>query len=328
MSNPLLEDIKASGTVEVVSIALPTMGRFYEDGVLDAEADPSDLPINAIGIMAELSTRDPFILASGKGMELLIPQVCPAVLQPNKLAEIDLEAILLAARIATHGNSLVVEHTCDTPLKTGEEEGEGELCGEENKINVNLYDIIQRYGPIEFSDKFVVDLPDYNQKVFLRPIEYGHALEMIRETLKTRKETTKLEKTNIDELLTSEDKIEEYASIIMKQAITTMESIIHSIFYVESGTGGRVHDQDQIKEWLLAISKDNVKKIISHAGDLSKSFYGNNTITYKCSACGHENKTNIELDIQKLFFFTPPASKQPKKPTTTSKKRRNPKTKP
>lgn len=325
MSNPLLDDIKKLNDVDIVSISLPTKGIFYDDGVLDADADPSDLPINAIGIMAELSTRDPFILASGKGMELLIPQVCPAVLKPNQLAEIDLEAILLAARIATHGNMIVVEHTCNNMVKT--EAGKEELCGEENKIDVNLYNIIQRYEPIEFSDKFVVEIPDYNQKVFLRPIQYGQALGMIRETLSTRSETKKLEKTGITELLTDETKIDEYASIVMKQAITTMESIIHSIFYVESD-GGRVYDSEKIKEWLLAISKENVKKIISGAGDLSKTFQGKNAIKYECSACGNENNTNIELDIQKLFFFTPLDSKQQKKPSSTSRKRKSPKTKP
>lgn len=320
MSNPLLDDVKNSGTVETVSIALPTMGRFYEDGVLDENSDPGDLVINSLGIMAELSTRDPFILASGKGMELLIPQVCPAINQPSKLAEIDLEAILLAARIATHGNKMTLEHQCtNTVQEDGDEEEKP--CGEKNKIEVNLYDIIQRYGPIEFSDKFVVDLPEYNQKVFLRPIEYGQALAILKEALTTNKETEEMSTTKVADLLIDEHKIDEYSTMIAKQAVATMESIIHSIFYVEAGNGGKVFDRDSIKEWLLAISKDNVKKIVNQAGTLSESFYGNNSITYKCAGCGKENKTSIELDIQKLFFFTPQDSNQPKKPSNTSKTR-------
>lgn len=324
MSNPLLDDVKNSGTVETVSIALPTMGRFYEDDVLDGEADPGDLVINSLGIMAELSTRDPFILASGKGMELLIPQICPAIQQPSKLAEIDLEAILLAARIATHGNKMTLEHKCTNPVQA---EGEKEvLCGEENKIEVNLYDIIQRYGPIEFSDKFVVDLPEYNQKVYLRPIEYGQALTLLKEALATSKETEDMSTTKVAELLTNDNKIDEYSTMIAKQAVSTMESIIHSIFYVEAGNGGKVFDRDSIKEWLLAIAKENVKKIVKQAGELSESFYGNNSITYKCAGCGKENKTSIELDIQKLFFFTPQDSNPPKKPSNTSNPRRQRKT--
>lgn len=327
MSNPLLDDIQESGNIETISIALPTMGRFYEDGVLDDDADPSDLKINALGIMAELSTRDPFILASGKGMELLIPQICPSVLQPSSLSEIDLEAILIASRIATHGNTMVVEHTCSNMVANGEDETLA-LCNEENRINVDMYDIIMRYEPIEFSDIFVVEFPEYHQKVFLRPLEYGQALAILRETLNTRKETNALEDTDVTELITNEDKIDEYAANIMKQAVSTMESIIHSIFYVESGNGGRVHDSDQIKEWLMAISKENVKKIIDQIGKLSASLSGKNIITYQCSGCNKENTTNIELDIQKLFFFTPTSSKQPKTPENISPKKRSPKTKP
>ncbi len=324
MSNPLIQDLQDSGTIETVSIALPTLGRFYEDGVIDSDAKPDDLEVRAIGIMAELSTRDPFILASGKGMELLIPQICPSIKEPGKLAEIDLEAILLAARIATHGNQMVVEHTCTNMVQTTDDEET--LCGEQNKIDVNLYDIITRYGPIEFSDKFVVDLPEYKQKVFLRPMEYEHALSMLRDTLNTRKEATSFNtKQDVTELLTDANKIDEYASIVMKQAITTMESVIYSIFYVEAGDGKKVFDHDQIKEWLMAISNPNVKKIIKHGSELNKSFYGKNEVVYKCSACGADNKTTIELDVQKLFFFIPQNSEAPRKSTNTSRKRKNPK---
>lgn len=329
MSNPLLDDLKATGNVDSISIALPTMGRFYEDGVLAEGVDPGDININALGIMAELSTRDPFILASGKGMELLIPQICPSVLQPTKLAEIDMEAILIAARIATHGNEIVVEHTCARPVDGEDgEDGEKVPCGEVNKIEVNLYDMIQRYGPLEFSDIFVVELPEYKQKVFLRPIEYGHALSIIKESLITDQKTEVFNNTEVTELLISDEKIDEYADLVAKRAISTMESIIYSIFYVESGNGGRVHDSESIKEWLMAISKENVKKIVDQAGTLSKSFYGNNEVKYRCAGCGNENITHVELDVQKLFFFTPQDSKQPKKRTNSSRKKRQPRTTP
>lgn len=324
MTNPLLEDLQESGTIETVSIALPTSGRFYDDGVIDEDASVEDLEIKSIGIMAELSTRDPFLLASGKGMELLIPQICPAINAPEKLAEIDIEAILIASRIATHGNHMILEHKCTNPVQAVD--NVEEPCGEENKIDVNLYDIIMRYGPLEFNDSFVVDLPEYNQRVFLKPIEYGHALAILRDALINTKDDMVFNNTQVSDILNDVDKMDAYSEHVMKKAITTMEGIIHSIFYVESKTNGQVHDHEAIKEWLLAISKDNVKKILKKAAELNGELHGNNIVKYQCAKCSAENTTTIELDIQRLFFFTPQNSDPQKKPIPILKEKRKRKT--
>lgn len=329
MSNPLLDGIKESGTVETIKVALPTMGRFYEDGVIDPNEAAEDLEVRAIGIMAELTTRDPFLLASGKGIELLIPQVCPAILQPSKLAEIDLEAILIAARIATHGNIMAVDHKCTHKVLAEEDkEGEEKECGEENQIEVDLYDIILRYAPIEFNSNYIVEFPKYKQKVYLRPIEYGQAMSILKDSLKSMTKTEEFNNTPVDDLMDDENRLDEYAEYITKQAITTMGGIINSVFFVETDSGDRVFDREQIKEWLLAISKDDVKEILDKASDLSKELQGNTIIKYKCNGCGHENSTNIELDVQRLFFFTPHSSKPKKKPVHISKPKESRKTKP
>lgn len=320
MSNPLLDSVQESGKMETVSITLPTMGRFYEDGVIAEGTNIDEVEVRAIGIMAELTTRDPFLLASGKGVEMLIPQVCPVILQPSKLAEIDLEAILIASRIATHGNIMAVDHTCDNPVQA-EEGKEVELCGEENKIEVDLYDIIMRYAPLEFNSNYMVEFPKYGQKVFLRPIEYGQAMSILKDSLGSMTENAAFENTPITEIINDEERLDDYANYIAKQAVTTMGGIINSIFFVETKNGDKVFDHDQIKEWLLAISKDDVKEILSKASDLNKELQGNTVIKYKCNGCGHENTTNIELDMQRLFFFTPPSSKQQKTPAPTSKTR-------
>lgn len=327
MSNPLLDNIQESGKVETIKVALPTMGRFYEDGVIDENCKAEDLEVRAIGIMAELTTRDPFLLASGKGVELLIPQICPAILQPSKLAEIDLETILIAARIATHGNIMTVDHKCTNPIQA-EEGKEPELCGEENQIEVDLYDIIMRYAPIEFNSNYIVEFPKYGQKVYLRPIEYGQAMNILKDSLNSMTKTEEFNNTPVDDLMNDESRLDEYAEYITKQAITTMGGIINSVFFVETESGDRVFNHDQIKEWLLAISKDDVKEILDKASDLSKELQGNTIIKYKCNGCGHENTTNIELDVQRLFFFTPHSSKPKKKPVRISKTRGKQKTTP
>ena len=317
MANPLLDSVHESGNLETIQVALPTMGRFYEDGVIDENCNAEDLEVRAIGIMAELTTRDPFLLASGKGIELLIPQVCPAIKQPSKLAEIDIEAILITARIATHGNLMMVDHNCSNKVK-----GDGDVeepCGEENQIEVDLYDIIMRYAPLEFNSNYIVDFPKYGQKVYLRPIEYGQAMSIIKDSLNSMSKSEEFNNTPVDQFINNESQLEDYAEFITKQAITTMGGIINSVFFVETANGDKVFNRDQIKEWLLAISKDDVKEILEKASNLSKELQGNTNITYKCAKCGNDNQTNVELDVQRLFFFTPPSSKPQKTPARTSK---------
>ena len=155
MTNPLLQDVQESAAITAVHITLPTMGLFYPADyphqVLADGVDVAEVEIHPIGIIAEIVSKDPFLLASGKGLPRIINQVCPSIQHPESLSEVDLEAILLGARIASYGPKMKIEHTCTNPATQKGEDGKSEepVCREKNPVEIDLTDHIQNYQPME-----------------------------------------------------------------------------------------------------------------------------------------------------------------------------------
>lgn len=144
-TNPLLADLEQNEAFPAVSVALPTGGRWYDESVLEG-ADPLDLEVGVLGIMAEQNYRDPWLLMSGESMPRLLRDVCPSVKIPSELAEVDLEAILLASRLVSFGPTMELKHKCEWV------DPEAEKAAEEKKVEEeqsNLAKVAEEAGVTE-----------------------------------------------------------------------------------------------------------------------------------------------------------------------------------
>src|ERR1700733_14696241 len=192
MSNLLLNDLH--DIFPPVQIALPTKGMFYHEGVLGPGVKADNIEVGTLGILDEFKYRDPFLLVSGNAMGDLIAHLCGDQIRlPNELCEIDVEAILVAARLASYGPSLRLTHRCtlfrDKILDDGESASdppEMVPCNHENIMDVDLHDFILRYGPIEQEERFEVVLPRVGQIVYLKPVPYRTTIQIMRNVMGNR----------------------------------------------------------------------------------------------------------------------------------------------
>lgn len=325
MTNPLIEDLRAKDLIQTVSIALPTGGRFYEDGILAPGVDPNDIEIRAIGVMAEIYARDPFLVAAGKGLARIVSHVCPSVLKPDRLCEVDVEAILIAARLVSHGPNYNVKHKCENLAKEDDSE---DTCSYESEVDINLQKTIMNYEPIEYNEEFVVDLLEFGQRVWLRPLEYRNALNVVKRSIMIQQTFNDIAEKNIDELLTNDVVTEDYAKAVDEGTIIALESFADSIYCVETESGVKVGNRDQIIEWLDAIPEDIGKRISRAINNVAEKLRDKSKVTYTCPQCGHENTFQLTLDPQRLFFSEPDSSKPQKTPSSSSKKSRRTGTRP
>ncbi len=325
--NPLLEDIQDHELVQTVTITLPTQGRFYqeEDEILAPGTNPDDLEIRPIGIMAEMYAKDPFMVAAGKGLGRIVAHVCPSVLKPERLCEVDVEAILLAARLVSHGPEYIVNHKCENPEK--DEDG-APVCEFMSEVKLDLQKTIMQYAPIEYNDDYIVDLPEFNQRVFLRPIEYRHSLNVVKRSIMVQQQFSLFAETSVTELLTNDSITEDYALVVDEGVKIALESYADGIFYVESAGGINVANHGQIIEWLDALPETVGRRIGDKITKMATSLRERSRVTYVCPQCGHENTFALVLDPQLLFFSKAETSRKPKTPSTTSKRSRRTGTRP
>ena len=312
MTNPLIEDL----SFPPISICLPTSGHWYADGVVDPIADPLDLEIKPIGILAEQNYRDPWLLASGKAIPRLIREVCPAILQPEELAEIDIEAILLATRLASYGDMLKLTHKCQ--YKNVDSEGDGEICGEENDLDLNIQEFITRYDQIKNFEDYMVELKAVAHKVYLRPTPYKQSIQVLRQAVKAEQTFKLFEDISAEDFVMDADKIGSYTQLADLTSDVTVNSLVESIHYVTTVKGEKVYDKSTIREWLLAMPTTETKLIVNKINELALPLRQRSEVKYNCHACGFENKFLLELDPQRLFMQAED-SEQQKKPSPESK---------
>ena len=323
--NPLIEKLYEKDLIQTVSIALPTQGRFYEPGILAPEADPMDMEIRAIGVMAELYAKDPFVVASGKGLARIVSHVCPMVLKPERLCEVDVEAILIAARLVSHGAKYQVKHRCENPEKT---KAGTPVCDIESDVDIDLQRTIMNYEPLDYNDDFVVDIPEAEQRVWIKPMEYKDAMSVVKRGFLVEQTFRGIVEKGIDKFFTDEDITEEYAQAIDQGADIALRSLADSIFCVEDPDGTKVGDSDVIVAWLDILPEQLGKRIGDAIAKVASTLRDKSKVTYTCPHCGHENTFPLVLDPQRLFFSEVETSKTPKTPSSTSKKNRRGGTRP
>lgn len=315
MSNELIEEIFESDAIPPISLGLPTLGRFYDEDMLDVDADPTDLLVRPLSIVDEQNFRDPFLLSTGKALPKMIRNTCPGILKPADLAEIDVEALLIAIRIVSFGSHMNIKHICQNPaLKDGlsDETAKGKnlkdedifKCRAENPIDVDLNEFILRYAPFtdEMFEKFRITLGRVGQTVMLRPMPYSASVEMMMKTIKTQTEFERFAENNSEEdVAFDEDMIEAYSRMVNETNQTNVKSLADSILNVTTRSGIQVSDRDKIRDWLTSIPIEDAHQITDRVNEIMLSLKELNRLTYQCPSCGYENTIYVQMDPQKLF---------------------------
>ncbi len=335
-SNPLIQDLIENEAFPSVTVCLPTGGRWYEDGVLAEGADPMDLPVGVLGILAEQNYRDPLLLLSGEAIPRMLKGVCPSIVEAGALCEIDLEAILLASRLVSYGPKIVITHSCDNAVPKTEEEIAEEkekseeenpvvsptkLCNHENKIDIDVNEHILRYTLISdevVAEKLTHTLTKVNQTVHLRPPPYSRAIAMMREGVAREKQVSTLNDIDVEDMVVSEEAISRYVTIIDMASESALENMEASIHAISTSDGTLVNGREFIREWLLALPSDEADAIVAKINEMTLWLLSFTEIKYTCPACEADQKFRLELDANRLFGQAGDST-QPKKPSRKSR---------
>lgn len=316
MTNPLLDDIEELDVMTAIEIALPTRGYFYpEDEVLHPDADPDSISVKPLSVLEETTFSDPLMMISGRAVNRIINRVVPSVIDPARLCEVDIQAILIACRIASRGSMLKLKHTCSS-------------CNHDNPMELNLDEHIQNfnpYSPEEFT-QFKLILPVVGQVVNLRPILYEDSINITMDVMKSSLEMGSYEGVSDKDALT-EEFIDNYKVQFEKSLDTNLSAIISSIYYIETKSGGHVYDHDMMHEWLMKLPPEDVDAIRDRIKLLNDRIRDMSKIEYQCQSCNETSTLYVELDPQKLFTQAED-SNLVKTSSAKSKTTKNPKKKP
>lgn len=196
-----------------IYLSLPSKGKWYSEGSLEF-TESGEYPVYAMTARDEITIKTPDALLNGESTTSVIQSCIPHIKNAWNVPLIDLDAILLAIRIATYGEKMSV--TVNTPV-----------TGEEKEYEVNLRDLLDKFYQEEYIDSVRLQ----EMLVSIRPLTYK---EFTETSLKT------FEEQRIFQAVTSQDlpeskKLETFNKSFKKLTDITIFTLEKSISQIDLG---------------------------------------------------------------------------------------------
>lgn len=260
-----------------IYIKLPSEGRFYPPGALDVSQN-GEYAVFAMTAKDELMFKTPDALMNGQATVEVIKSCIPAIKDPWRMPSIDIDAALIAIRVATYGEGMEVNAYCPN-------------CDHKNEFNLNLVGYLDGYQGFKYVDQIVID----PLTVHIRPYSYQESTKAALKTL----EQQKIFNIVNDESLSDEQKIERFGESFVKLTELTVDVVANSIVQIDTPEGS-VTDKTQILEFVQNAPKEIFGKINDHVLNIKKSI----ELTVKgaeCEECHHKFDMPVTMDQTNFF---------------------------
>jgi hypothetical protein len=222
-------------------LKLPSGGKHWREGSLDMPEN-GELPIFGLTAKDELLIRTPDALFNGRTTVDVIRSCVPNIIDPWAIPSIDLDAILIAMRIASYGEKM----TMDVAIPGSNEKEPFEI-----DLRPILDQIIENTiweGKVQVAPNLTVHIEPVTYKVMTDYSIMSFDSNRILSTIVTEKD------------LTEEQRIDLAASAMTRIADATLMQMVHGITRIDSDEGS-TDEPEHIKEFLENIEKPMFSKI-------------------------------------------------------------------
>jgi hypothetical protein len=198
-----------------IYVKLPSNGKYWPEGSLNITQN-SEYPVYSMTAKDELILKTPDALMNGQAVVDVIQSCMPNVINAWEMPNIDTDAILIAIRLATYGDSM------DTTFKVGEEE---------MTYSIDLRMVLDSlYENIVWDEKIDVDL---DMAIYIKPVNYRVASKTSIQNF----ETQKLISLVNDSTLSEDEKIERFKESFKRLTDITVGIVVNSVYKIESAAG-------------------------------------------------------------------------------------------
>lgn len=258
-------------------ITLPSHGRFYPEDSIDV-SEIGEYAVYAMTAKDELMFKTPDALMNGQSTVEVIKSCVPSIKNPWFMPSIDIDAVLIAIRIATYGDEMEFTSSCPA-------------CNHFNDLIFKLTNYLDVASSFEYND--LIDLEPL--KIYIKPYSYK---EISKHAIRTLEQQKIISIVNNDSL-SDEDKIEQFGESFVKLTELTISVVAGCVYKIET-PNGVVEDRQQIAEFIENSDKETFNAINERIADLKEK------ITMKsqeitCQECSHQFKVDITMDQSNFF---------------------------
>jgi hypothetical protein len=258
-----------------IYLDLPSKGKYYPQGAING--DPTKLPVFGMSAMDEIMFKTPDALFNGEATVQVIKSCIPGIVHPWSMPQLDVDACLIAIRIATYGEKLETTFDCNK-------------CGENNKFDLDLTKSLEYYLAQEFEDQVYAG----PLMVTIRPLTYKEATEINTKSFELRRQIWNVSSLDDEEMKnqTLNEIYKKIAELSSKGFTTAIKSID-----IEDQT---VTETQQINEWLKNSDKEFFDTIRSQV-EKNTERWTLKPQKVQCASCAAENEVVFGLDNSDFF---------------------------
>lgn len=256
---------------------LPSNGEFYPQGSLDISAT-GEYPVFAMTAKDELMFKTPDALLNGQSTVDVIKSCIPAILDPWKMPTIDVDAALIAIRIATYGEGMDLTAGCPH-------------CGEDNVYTFPLTDWLGNLTNFQYES--TVQCGELT--VHIRPYTYK---EITKTSLQSFEQQRVVSIIN-DESISDEEKLKQFGESFGKLTELTVDIIAGCIRQIDTPNGS-TDDPQHIKDFIHNAPKDVFEVVSEHIRNMKTKIEIPDQEA-KCSECQGEFRIPVSMDQSNFF---------------------------
>ncbi len=223
-------------------VKLPSSGNFYPPGALE-HTQNMEFPVFAMTARDEIAMKTPDALLNGQSTVDVIQSCIPNIKNAWAVPSIDIDAILIAIRIATYGEQIDLDITIPNTNIT-------------KTYTTDLRLALDRLLSAVFDP--VVEVND-EITAHIRPVSYE---EYTKSSLKSLEEQRIFNIVNNQEL-TEEQKLAQFNKSFKALTEITMSSVSNSVIKIIT-PDGEVSNALHIQEFINNADKDFYSKITEH----------------------------------------------------------------
>ena len=255
---------------------LPSGGAYYKSDVVDIPPN-GELPVYPMTAIDEMTVRTPDGLFNGAAVVELVKSCVPNIIDPWKLNNVDLDAVIVAIKAASGDGSMTIGSECPS-------------CKEQNEYEINLLPILAKSVFVDYTDTLKVR----ELEIKFRPLIYA-------ETNKNGLDQFKIQKTlmTLNDYEDNDEKSKLMSDTLLQLNDLITHIVADTIDYIQTPEV-RVTEKAFIIEFLNNCDRESGTLIREKSVEL-RSKNELDPVGIKCPSCQHEYKQKIELNVTDFF---------------------------
>jgi len=261
-----------------IYLKLPSGGQYWPEDAIKLPVN-GEIPVYPMTTRDEITLRTPDALINGAGVVSVIHSCCPDITDAWRMPSIDVDAVIIAIRIASYGNTMSFTSQCPK-------------CSTIHDYGLDLQQTLSR-----------IRMPDYHipanvegLKIKLYPQPYFATNQSNQIQFEQQKLIQAIQDTELSDEIRSVE-IKKHMEKIVELGIL---NLTNSTEYIEMPDGTRVDNKEHLIEFYSNCSSSISKQVNEHLVEFNR-VGAVPSLPVNCTECNHPFEIEITFDFASFF---------------------------